>query len=119
MGAEKFLEWIIVGGVVTAVVKFIENVVLAKMNGKTRKLTNIETAISLLQEDINTIKESERVVLHDRLKFLCTSMINKGVINYSDRKDISDMHHMYKMLNGNGGLTHLVETVMELPLSAG
>lgn len=117
MSGAKIIEWLIIGGVVTAIVKMIENIMLHKMKGRNSKQESLEESILKVQDTLLVIQESEIVILHDRLKYLSKSFISKGAISYDDLRDISNMYNVYKRLGGNGGITYLMETVMELPLS--
>lgn len=70
-----------------------------------------------LQDDLASLRVGERVILHDRIKYLGRRFIRDGEIDFDDRQDLIDMHGVYhNALGGNGNLDKLMEEVMELPV---
>lgn len=70
-----------------------------------------------LQDDLASLRVGERVILHDRIKYLGRRFIRDGKIDFDDRQDLIDMHGVYhNALGGNGNLDKLMEEVMELPV---
>ena len=61
-----------------------------------------------------------RLVLKDRLRFLCTRYIEQGWIYEDELEDLISMHSAYHdTLKGNGYLDELMGRVKHLPIKGG
>lgn len=116
------------GGVAAAIIKAAESIITWKLNRKAAQEDkeeakqesaeqDIKTAIAQLEKDITSLRTGERVILHDRIKYLGKSFIEDKEIDFDDRQDLVDMHNVYhNELGGNGNLNSLMEEVMKLPI---
>ncbi len=76
-----------------------------------------EFLISHFGKKKSTVEIAMRVMLRERIRYLCRVHISAGEISYTDREDLIAMHKVYhKDLDGNGNLDAEMEDVMELPL---
>lgn len=68
-------------------------------------------------EEKNGITKSLRLVMKDRLRFLCTRYIEQGWIYEDELEDIVSMHACYHdKLKGNGYLDDLINRVKKLEI---
>lgn len=116
------------GGVAAAIIKAAESIITWKLNRKAAQEDkeeakqesteqDIKAAIAQLEKDITSLRTGERVILHDRIKFLGKSFIEDKEVDLDDRQDLVDMHSVYhNELGGNGNLNSLMEEVMKLPI---
>lgn len=82
------------------------------------------TLVSLIVGQINKHLESKsgmsngmRLILKDRLRFLCMRYIEQGWIYADELEDLLSMHACYhNKLNGNGYLDTLIERVKDLEI---
>ena len=70
------------------------------------------------RSDVNNgITHGIRLVLKDRLRFLCTRYIEQGWIYEDELEDLIVMHACYHdTLEGNGYLNELMDRVKHLPM---
>lgn len=68
------------------------------------------------KQDHNGVREGVRVLLYDRLKFLCKKAISNGYISPDQLEDILSMHNAYHGIGGNGFLDSLIAQVKQLPI---
>lgn len=125
---ENVLAYLLTGGVAAAGVKLIETLIVWFLNRKAKK--NDEEAESektrqqkkeAEYEDmvatVKNLKTADRLIMSDRIKYLCRSYLAKGEIEFSDLDDLIEMHSCYhNLLGGNGNLNTLMELVKELPI---
>lgn len=116
------------GGVAAAIIKAAESLITWKLNRKAAQEDkeeakqeseeqDLKTAIMRLEKDITSLRTGERVILHDRIKYLGKSFIEDKEVDFDDRQDLVDMHSVYhNELGGNGNLDSLMEEVMKLPI---
>lgn len=65
----------------------------------------------------SAIIHAQKVILQDRIRYLCKTYIKDKSIDMSDRSDLLQMHDIYHNdLGGNGNLDDLIEKVKDLPL---
>ena len=107
------------GGVAAAAMKTLDGVIMWHLNRKAAKEDRDadkqaadeqqeKDTTKRLQDDLASLRVGERVILHDRIKYLG---------DFDDRQDLIDMHGVYhNALGGNGNLDKLMEEVMELPV---
>ena len=92
--------------VLSNLVLMIGNFVTLRMNRKSQK-----------DDRYQTIVRAQKVILQDRIRYLCKGYIKDGKIDMADRGDLIGMHDIYHTdLGGNGHLDDLMEKVKDLPL---
>lgn len=65
----------------------------------------------------NGLQNGIRVILKDRLRFLCTRYLEQGWIYEDELEDLVKMHDCYHhSLKGNGYLESLMSRVQNLPI---
>lgn len=123
----EILLCLLSGGVAATLMKTIDGIIMWHLNRKAAKEDKAEDrkaadekikneVIEQLQNDLASLRVSERAILHDRIKYLGRCFIRDGEIDFDDRQDLLDMHSVYhNALGGNGNLDKLMEEVMELP----
>ena len=68
-----------------------------------------------LRDKRKGIQEASRLLMKDRLRFLCTHYIQQGWIYEDELEDLMAMHNCYhESLKGNGFLDKQMERVNEL-----
>lgn len=68
-------------------------------------------------ESEQDIKAGLRVLLCDRIKFLCNQYILRGYVTIEEYEDLQRMNNVYKLnLKGNGFVKHIMEEVEKLPI---
>ncbi len=94
------METILGGGLAAALIITLEKFAefLIDRFGKKRSATDI-ALLALLRE---------------RIRYLCRVHIAAGVISYSDREDLMQMHDAYHKLGGNGNLDCEMGEIMKL-----
>lgn len=69
------------------------------------------------REEKNGLNRGIRIVLKDRLRFLCTRYIEQGWIYEDELEDLVSMHQCYHdTLKGNGYLDDLMKRVKALDI---
>jgi len=103
------MDWVVLilsGASMAAVIRLVESVIMHFLNRKENS-----------KDNIHSLRKADRVILHDRIKYLGRAYIRAGKVSFEDRKDLADMHGIYhNELGGNGNLDQLMANVMELPL---
>ena len=66
------------------------------------------------KKENNPFELGIRLLLQDRIEWLCIKYINAGEIKWSDLKWIKQAHACYKTMKGNGDLDELFEKVEQL-----
>ena len=75
------------------------------------------SAIDKRQEQKSGVTHGIRLVLKDRLRFLCVRYIEQGWIYEDELDDLVAMHSCYhEVLGGNGYLDELMGRVKALPI---
>ena len=106
-------EWIVpllTGACGAAIITLMSNVIMWKLNRKAALEDKEDTRFKALQE-------GQRVILLDRIQYLCRCYIHDGKVDFDDRRRLHKMHDAYHALGGNGDLDTLMEAVDELPVS--
>lgn len=65
---------------------------------------------------IKALQDGQRILLHDRIKYVGRHYVRDKQIDLDDRADLIEMHRIYHELGGNGNLNQLMEDVKRLPL---
>lgn len=97
--------YVLTGGLAAAVVGAIKELVIFLTGRKDARAGAIKA-----------LQDGQRIILHDRIKFLGRSFVLEKEIDLDDRADLLEMHRIYHELGGNGNLTQLMEDVKRLPL---
>ena len=80
-------------------------------------LTYLLSNLDKKKHEENGIIEASRLLMKDRLRFLCVHYINQGWIYEDELEDIVRMHECYHdKLHGNGYLDTLIDKVKKLEL---
>lgn len=80
-------------------------------------VTQIFTVINRRREARSGANEAVRLVLKDRLRYLCAHYLEQGWIYADELEDILAMHKCYHdTLNGNGYLDTMMGRVKNLPI---
>lgn len=75
------------------------------------------TAREKAQEKNNGEQQALRLIMKDRLRFLCMAYIKQGWIYEDELEDLIAMHNCYHdQLNGNGWLNELMDRVKRLEI---
>ena len=124
----ELLLCLLSGGVAAACIKAAESIITWKLNRKAAQedkeeakqeteQKDLPAAIEQLEKDLTSLRIGEKVILHDRIKYLGKSFIDDGEVDFDDRQDLVDMHSVYhNELGGNGNPDSLMKKVMELPI---
>jgi len=114
------MDWVVLvlsGASMAAVIKLVESVIIHFLNRKEKRSDDQVIDLKKMQEYIHSLRKADRVILHDRIKYLGRAYIRAGKVSFEGRKDLADMHGIYhNELGGNGNLDQLMANVMELPL---
>ena len=87
----------------------------AKKEDKAEKIT-VED-FEKMKADVKAVKEANKFILYDRIRFLAMEYIKDGEIDFDERRILKDMHTSYHYgLNGNGDLDNLMKKIDDLPL---
>jgi hypothetical protein len=106
----ELITIIIGGGTVAALISGVVQVVLWKLNRKA-KIQDEETNYE------KHIKNAIRIILYDRIKYLCRRHIGEGYITVEDLEDLTKMHTSYHDdLDGDGFLDNLMNQAKALPI---
>lgn len=127
---EQILGWIISGGVAAAFIKILDNIIVWKLNRKAaqadkaaqdedKKAQEKEEEFEAMKSSVRDLAVGQKVILHDRIKYLGRGYLRSGEVDLDDRHDLIEMHEAYHSLGGNGNLDALMEEILELPLKRG
>jgi len=101
-------------GIGVAIVSGVFMLIQSQMQRKSeekaacKKLT--ESKIDELIASVDTMKDTNLVVLHDRIKYLARKHIENGFVPYDARQDVLAMYQIYhERLGGNGNVADLVQ----------
>lgn len=72
--------------------------------------------IAEIKAELMAQKDTDRVILQDRVAWLARSYISKGEIKISELASLGEMHEKYKNTGGNGALNALMTRVHALPI---
>ncbi len=80
------------------------------------KLNEMEDKIDCIEDRLNGLENSQRIILHDRITWLAAKYCDKGEVSYSDYEILKQMHQIYHSdLHGNGFCDGIMEDVDRLP----
>lgn len=104
------------GGLGVAIVTTAKELIIWALNRGAKKRDVKVSDIDALVEDLNKLKNAQKISLHDRIKHLAKTFIVAGVIDTDDREALIAMHKCYQELGGNGHLDDLMKRVKQLNL---
>ena len=109
------------GGIGAGVLKLIGDRLAWKRERKAKKEDKAEKItvedFEKMKADVKAVKEANKFILYDRIRFLALEYIKEGEIDFDDRRILKDMHNSYHYgLGGNGDLDNLMKKVDDLPL---
>lgn len=105
-------EWLLPlasGACGAAIITLCSNIVMWKLNRKAALEDKEDSQLKALQE-------GQRVLLLDRIQYLCRCYIRDKEVDFDDRRRLHKMHDAYHALGGNGDLNTLMTAVDELPV---
>ena len=77
----------------------------------------VDRRLTAIEDKTDAQSEALKYILYDRIRFLATSYIKDGEVDFDDRRILRDMHKAYHNgLNGNGDLDLLMNEVDGLDL---
>lgn len=81
------------------------------------RISKMESEISDLKKMVQSLVESQKNLLFDRIKYLCRAYISDGEIDFDDLRGLNALHNSYHNgLGGNGDLDALMKQARALPL---
>lgn len=125
---DDVLMCVLSGGVAVAGIKLVETLIVWRLNRKAKKEDDAankknqeelktEERLKELEQTVSHLKNSSKLIMYDRIKYLCRSYLRAGEIDFDDLEDLIEMHSCYhNELGGNGKLNDLMELVKALPL---
>lgn len=121
MGYETILSAILAGGCAAAIIKLVDNFLIARVHINARnheaRMTASEGQIKEIYKSQSNLELGMQAILHDRLKYLCRAYIADGAVKSDDLDDLLKMHESYQTLGGNGHLTLLMDKVTRLKIT--
>ena len=124
---ENVLAYLLTGGCAAAGVKLIETLVVWFLNRRAKKSDDEadaekqkeqakEAEFEEVVKTVESLKAADKLIMLDRIKYLCRAYLDHGEVEFSDLTDLIEMHSCYHdLLGGNGNLDTLMELVKELP----
>lgn len=110
---------ILAGATGAAAIKLIDGVIQWYLKRKDKEHDVKEQADVEQDLDIQSIKKGMRIMLLDRIQYLCKAYIKQGWVDYDDRRRLHLMHDVYHDNGGNGDLDLLMHDVDQLPIKEG
>jgi hypothetical protein len=112
------LMTILAGGVGAGLISFISNIVMFKIQRNAAKedkkeeldgwkneiidrLGKDENKTDYVANKIDEIKQGQKIILYDRIRYLGKNYIKAGEIEFDDRAILHKMHNAYKALGGD------------------
>jgi hypothetical protein len=97
----ELITVILGGGISAALVSGAVQVVMWRLNRSAQK-----------EDKTDDIRVALRIILQDRIRYLCKKYIEADEVDYDDYKDLKAMHEIYQeKLNGNGVFDALIAKV--------
>ena len=81
-----------------------------------KELQDLKSEIEALKELVSNVVAGQRIMMLDRIQYLCKTYIKEGKVDFDDRRRLHLMHKEYHAVDGNGDLDLLIEAVNALPL---
>jgi len=138
---EELVVAVLGGGATVAIIEGIREAFTWRRNRKAQKedkaeekedkkiearLAKIEThqeeqdaRMKVIEDALALQKETNKIMLYDRLRYLAKCFIADGEISLDDLTAWNDMHECYHKNGGNGTMTTLSNTINSLPVKKG
>lgn len=88
-----------------------------KLDKLEKRLDEIDKKLKVLSDDIVHVKNADRAILSDRIKWLGERYLEAKEIEFEDRRVLNQLHDAYHNdCNGNGDYKNLMKAVNALPL---
>lgn len=102
--------------IITAISSVVINIITAIKTNKDNNLKQIKEITNDIKNKLNSNGDGTKMLLADKLKFLCQKSLNEGYVDYDNLRIIESMYKSYHELGGNGFMTDIVERVKQLPI---
>lgn len=112
----ELLTLLLTGAAGAAAIKLLDNIIMWTLGRRAKKQDGAEEAKAAAAAQMQALTDGQRVILLDRLQYLCRCYIRDGAVDFDDRRRLHKMHDVYHALGGNGDLNTLMEAVDELPV---
>lgn len=90
---------------------------LDKLDKLEKRLDEIDKKLEVMSDDLGHVKNADRAILSDRIKWLGEKYLEDEEIGFEDRRVLNQLHDAYHNdCGGNGDYKKLMESVNELPL---
>lgn len=106
---QDYIPLLLTGAAGAAIIKMADNIIMWGLARRAKHREAVEGAGSAERVAL-------RMILLDRLQYLCRCYIRAGKVDFDDRRRLHKMHDAYHALGGNGDLDVLMAAVDELPL---
>lgn len=103
--------------IITAISGTLIQIITHIRTVKEANLQKVKDDIEKIKSSIQDNNEGTKVLLADKLKFLCSKALNEGEIDYDSLRIIENLYKSYHQLGGNGFMTDIYEKVKELPIT--
>lgn len=112
---------ILTGSVMVAVIEGVREYLAWRRKRKAEKEDRQELDDAKWRKEVNdslaALKDANKWVLYDRIRYLGQAYIADGEIDFDDRRILNNMHGVYHNgLGANGDLDGLMKEVNRLPL---
>ncbi|MDD3921013.1 MAG: hypothetical protein PHO41_07595 [Eubacteriales bacterium] len=111
----EVLTLFLAGAAGAAIVKMIDNIIQWLLGRKAKKEDTKIITLGEMGKKIETIERGQRVILHDRIKYLARCYVEKREVDYDDYRDLVEMHNTYAELGGEN-LKRPMEDVSKLKM---
>lgn len=80
------------------------------------EIAELKDEVGAMVKGYEIVNMNQRLILTDRLYFLCKTYIKQQHIDHEDRRNLVAIHEGYHKDGGNGDFDNLMAQVMELPV---
>lgn len=97
------MEWwayVLTGGAAAAMIKIVDNVIQWRLSRKAKEDDEEQLSLQGLKDAIESLRAGQKVILHDRIKYLACTYMSDGEISFDDLNDLKEMHRIYRSLGG-------------------
>lgn len=116
---DSIIVALVTGSAGAAVVKLLDNVIQWNLARRAKQKDGEAIVETEQDKKINGLQAGLRVVLLDRIQYLCQCYIQDKSITFDDRRRLHMMHDVYhNALEGNGDLDAAMRQIDLLPLKA-
>lgn len=117
----EYLLAVLSGGVAVALIEGVREALKWKRERRAalsdRRALHIDKRFKALEEQNSVQSEALKYMLYDRIRYLGREYIERGEIDFDDRRILNAMHKVYhEGLMGNGDLDTLMNEVNALKL---